>query len=216
MKQNIITSFLLFILTLFIFLLIFLWKIVGFENKVRTVCSGIGSFIAISKFTGSLLNIRNDSLHRRKRSQNFDLRIAITFLFKSDFVGVVFSLVARRWVRPPVRWRFLCHRFSLALAVCGSYAIFLFRSGVLIRWDCFSVRLRCNSWGHLCGLGNLVFYQFQILRRGFGAGGLWAPRLLRLLSVLRRRFYCCSYSVYCCHHCFLWGFCAWPFLLCSA
>ena len=47
-----------------------------------------------------------------------------------------------------------CHRFTLALAVCWSWVVSLFRPGVLIWLDCFSV----VGFGHPNGLGCGPFY----------------------------------------------------------
>ena len=52
---------------------------------LKVQCNVIGDFIGFSKFTGTLLSIQNGGLHWLDRSQNFDFRIAITFLMVIRF-----------------------------------------------------------------------------------------------------------------------------------
>ena len=63
-------------------LLILLLKTVDFEKKKEcTFCNVIGDFISFSNLAEANYKFHNGGLHWLDRSQKFDFKIAITFLF---------------------------------------------------------------------------------------------------------------------------------------
>ena len=156
-------------------------------------------------------------------SNECDLLIAnltqMSGLTQSLFVAVVPSLVAWRWVGPQALWRLwrgalvdelvpgaciclglqgLGLGFSLALAVCGSWALFFVSS-----WCVALVGMFLHG-GALCwldGLRSVMAEDFLYFNNSRISGEDLvpvecicpppAPRWLRLMFVLRRWFCCC-------------------------
>ena len=108
------------------------------------------------------------------------------------------------WTCRGSAWGFLWLWLSL-----GRGPFSLFRRGVLIWLECFSVKVRCISKGASVSAGGFLCFGGA----GVWGGGLvpvgciWAPRWLGLLSVLGRWYCCCWLYVYCNFHCgSLWLF----------
>ena len=137
---------------------------------------------------------------------------------------MVSSLVARRWVGPRALWRlwrgalvgglvpgaclwlgppWLGLGFSLALAVCGSWALFFVSSWSVGLIGVFSMMVHCVGWVATVRAGCfLCFGSGGVWAGGFGACGVrLGPRWLGLLSVLGRWFCCCWLVVCCYSHC---------------
>ena len=78
----------------------------------------------------------------------------------------------------------------------------LFHHSVLIWLDCFSMMVHSIVKKPPCKLNIFVLQQQQYLGRRFGTSKMHlSPQWHRLLSVLRRWFYCCWFVVDCYSYC---------------